>query len=274
MIIDSHHHFWQYSPAEYPWIGDAMKTIRRDFLPADLKAQIAEVGVDGVVSVQARQSVAETEWLLSLADEHDFVRGVVGWVPLMEPSVGEQVERFSAHPKLKGLRHVLQDEQAEYMLVDEFNRGVSLLAPRDLVYDILIVEHQLPQAIELVDRQPNLRFVVDHIAKPRIRDNLVEPWAERLRDLARRENVWCKLSGMVTEADWTTWTEAQLKPYIDVVLEAFGPKRLMFGSDWPVCLVACGYERWFRIVQDAIAALSEDERAAILGGTAVNVYRL
>ena len=274
MIIDSHHHFWQYSPAEYPWIGDTMKAIRRDFLPADLKAQIAEVGVDGVVSVQARQSVAETEWLLSLADEHDFVRGVVGWVPLMEPSVGEQVERFSAHPKLKGLRHVLQDEQAEYMLVDEFNRGVSLLAPRDLVYDILIVEHQLPQAIELVDRQPNLRFVVDHIAKPRIRDNLLAPWAERLRDLARRENVWCKLSGMVTEADWTTWTEAQLKPYIDVVLEAFGPQRLMFGSDWPVCLVACGYERWFRIVQDTIASLSEDERAAILGGTAVNVYKL
>lgn len=274
MNIDSHHHFWHYSPAEYPWIGDSMKTIRRDFLPADLKAQIAEVGVDGVVSVQARQTVAETEWLLSLADEHDFVRGVVGWVPLMEPSVGEQVERFSAHPKLKGLRHVLQDEKAEYMLVDEFNRGVSLLAPRDLVYDILIVEHQLPQAIELVDRQPNLRFVVDHIAKPRIRDNIVEPWAERLRDLARRENVWCKLSGMVTEADWAAWTEAQLKPYIDVVLEAFGPRRLMFGSDWPVCLVACGYERWFRIVRDAIAALSEDERDAILGGTAVNVYRL
>lgn len=273
-MIDSHHHFWRYDPEQYGWIDDDMARLRRDFLPADLKGTIGAAGVDGVMSVQARQTVAETEWLLTLADQHDFIRGIVGWVPLSEPTVEEVLAAYAPRPKMKAVRHVLQGEDPSYMLSNEFNRGVAALRKHDLAYDILIYERQLPQAIELVDRHPEQRFVLDHIAKPRIREGLIEPWRTGIRELARRPHVWCKLSGMVTEADYRAWTEAQLRPYVEVVLEAFGPRRLMFGSDWPVCLVACEYERWSRIVRDFVSALSDEEQRLVLGEAAAEAYGL
>ena len=275
MKIDSHHHFWKYSVAEYPWIGDSMSALRRDFLPEHLKAEIAAVGIDGVVSVQARQTVGETEWLLSLADGNDFIKGVVGWVPLVEPGVREVIAKFAANPKLRAVRHVVQEEPDDrFILGEDFNRGVSMLKDFGLVYDILIFERQLAASIEFVDRHPQQIFVLDHIAKPRIGDHAIEPWRANIRELARRQNVFCKVSGMVTEADWKTWSEEELRPYFDVVLEAFGPKRLMFGTDWPVCLAASGYGRWVEVVRKFAAGLSADEQEWLFGKTAKEAYRL
>ena len=275
MKIDSHHHFWKYSAAEYGWIDDSLAVLRRDFMPDELKREIVRAGIHGVVTVQARQTVQETEWLLSLAEENSFIKGVVGWVPLAEPGVKQVIEKAAANPKLKSVRHVVQDEPDErFILRDDFNRGVSMLKESGLAYDILIFERHLPHAIEFVDRHPKQVFVLDHIAKPRIRENVIEPWRTNIRELARRENVYCKVSGMVTEAGFKTWTEAQLHPYFDVALEAFGPKRLMFGSDWPVCLAAAGYSRWVEIVRRFAGGLSAGERDWLFGRTAMQAYRL
>ena len=282
MTIDTHHHFWRYNVEEYGWIGprtpgvrDDMSVLRRSFGPDDLEAEIRAARVEGVVSVQARQKVEETEWLLELAGEHDFLKGVVGWVPLVSPDVKADLGRFAQHPKLKGIRHVLHDEEDDlYMLRPDFNAGLAQLKAFGLAYDLLIFERHLPQTVELVDRHPDQVFVVDHVAKPRIKDNVLSPWAENLAELARRENVYCKLSGMVTEADLHAWTEDQLRPYMEVVLDAFGPDRLMFGSDWPVCLVACSYGRWHEIVSRFVSRLSDAEQEEILGGNAVEAYRL
>lgn len=275
MKIDSHHHFWRYSAKEYGWMSDEMDRIRRDFLPSDLEAEIQRAGVDGVVSVQARQTEEETRFLLDFAKRNDFIRGVVGWVPLIDDGVGETIARFARDERLKGLRHVLHDEPDDrYMLRDDFNRGVAQMKDHGLVYDILIFEKHLPQTLQFVDRHPDQVFVLDHIAKPRIAAGELSPWQSRIVELAHRPNVYCKVSGMATEADWTDWTPDQLRPYFDTVLSAFGPKRLMFGSDWPVCLVAVEYERWHSIVEEWIAELSTDEQARILGGTAVEAYKL
>jgi L-fuconolactonase len=252
-----------------------MAALRRDFLPEHLKSEIAAAGIDGVVSVQARQTVGETEWLLSFAAKNDFIKGVVGWVPLVDSRVREIVAKFAASPKLRAVRHVVQDEPDDrFILRDDFNRGVSTLKEFGLVYDILIYERQLVPAIEFVDRHPGQVFVLDHIAKPRIQDNAIEPWRTNIREMARRPDVYCKISGMVTEADWKTWTPGQLRPYFDAVLEAFGPGRLMFGTDWPVCLAAAGYSRWVDVVRKFSAELSADEQARVFGGTAVEAYRL
>jgi L-fuconolactonase len=273
--IDSHHHLWRYDPQEYGWIDDNMKVIRRDFLPEHIEREIQASGIDGVVTVQAHQSVGETEWLLDLASRHEFMRGVVGWVPLTDPYVRDVLGRLAANAKLKAVRHVIQGEpDPDYILREDFNRGIRALQEFGLVYDILIYERQLPQTIRFVDQHPNRIFVLDHIAKPRIGDRLVSPWAENIRELAKRPNVYCKLSGMVTEADYHSWTERDLEPYFETVLEAFGPKRLMFGSDWPVCLVAVSYRGWFEIVSKVVERLSEDERDRVLGGTAVEAYKL
>jgi L-fuconolactonase len=273
--IDSHHHLWKYSPKEYPWMLDGMGSIRHDFLVGDLQQVMQAVGIDGAVTVQARQSMAETEWLLDLASRHDLMRGVVGWVPLADPAVGSQLEKYAANPKLKAVRHVLHDESDDfYILRDDFNRGIARLKEFELGYDILIFERHLPQTIEFVDRHSNQVFIVDHMAKPRIKDGLLSPWREHMRDLARRQNVYCKLSGMVTEADWNAWAESDLQPFIDVVLECFGPERVMFGSDWPVALVACTYKQWVGVVERATASLSLSERNRLFGGTAKEAYQL
>lgn len=275
MILDSHHHFWRYNPAEYDWITEAMAALRRDFLPQHLVAELAAAGVDGAVSVQARQTLAETEWLLDLARGCRRIAGVVGWVPLCDPRVEACLERLTASPRLRGVRHVVQGEpDDEFLLRPDFNRGVAALRRFDLTYDLLIFARHLPVVLRFVDRHPEQRFVLDHVAKPCIRHGVLEPWGTQIRELARRPNVWCKLSGMVTEADPTAWTEAQLQPYLTTVLEAFGPARVLFGSDWPVCLVACSYSRWFSLVRRVLGGLSAGEQAAILGGNAVHAYRL
>ena len=275
MKSDSHHHFWRYSQSEYGWIHDGMRTIRRSFLPLDLEREIAEVGIDGVVSVQARQTLSETEDLLAWAQEHDFIRGVVGWVPLVSDSVREDIERFADRDELKGVRHVLQSEpDNHYMLRDDFNRGVALLEDFGLVYDILIFERHLPQTLQFVDRHPDQVFVLDHAAKPRIKDGLLAPWQSNLTQLAQRPNVYCKVSGMVTEAVWGAWSEEQLMPYFDIIFSAFGPKRLMFGSDWPMCLLATPYGRWFRLVEKYVTRLSDTEQERFWDGTAVEAYGL
>jgi L-fuconolactonase len=276
MIIDSHHHLWKYSAAEYGWISPQMMAIRRDFLPEDLEKLMHHFGIEGTVAVQARQTLEETTWLLSLAAKHPLIRGVVGWVPLTEgAAVKKKLEPLAANPKLRGVRHVVHDEaDPRFILRDDFNAGIRVLPELKLRYDILIFERHLPAAIEFVDRHPKQIFIVDHVAKPRIKDKVIAPWNQNMRELARRQNVYCKLSGMITEADYQNWTPDALQPYIDVVLAAFGPKRLMYGSDWPVILLAGEYSRWFGVVTNAISKLSKAEQDRIMGGTAAVAYGL
>ena len=275
MIIDTHHHLWNYDSVEFDWIDDDMATIRRSFLPEDLKATIDSTGVSGVVTVQARQIIEETEWLLSLAAQNDFMKGIVGWLPLAADNVNELLQKYSENKWLKGVRHVVQGEpDPEFILGEAFNRGISLLKDYQLVYDILILEHQLPNTIKFVDQHPDQVFVLDHIAKPKIKLNEIEPWAKNMKELAKRENVSCKISGMVTEADFKKWTPEQLQPYFDVVLDAFGPSRLMYGSDWPVCLVATEYSDWLQLVKQVLLSFSDTEKEQIYYKNAVETYQL
>lgn len=270
--IDSHQHFWRYSPEAYPWIGPDQTRIQRDFLPMDLKLEIDALGIDGVVAVQARTTLEETEWLTALARQHAFIRGVVGWVPLCGPKLEDCLVEWSAG--MCGVREVCQGQAEGFMLRPDFVAGVRLVGVFDLTYDVLIYEGQLREAIELVDLCPNQTFVLDHLAKPRVGIGDTIGWGKRISEFARRENVYAKISGLVTEADPRRWTEEQLRPYFEVALEAFGPRRLMFGSDWPVCLSASEYARWFEVVDSFIANLSKSEQKEILGGTALRAYQI
>ena len=274
MKIDAHHHFWHYNTQDYGWISDEMAVLRRDFLPADLKPELESAGIDRVVSVQARQCVEETEWLLKLAEENDFIAGVVGWLPIASPDFPALLEKFAANPKLRAIRHVVQDEPDDrFILGEAFNRGIDRLLAAHLVYDILIFERHLPYAIEFVkNHSPEQVFVLDHIAKPKIAAGEMQPWADNLRKLAAFPNVYCKLSGLVTEADIHNWTPDQLRPYVETVLDAFGTGRVMFGSDWPVCTCATNYSAWRNLVGEFISRLSENEQAQIMGGTALKAY--
>jgi L-fuconolactonase len=276
MRIDSHQHFWQFDQAAYPWIGPGMSVLRRDYLPADLAPHLAAARIDGVVAVQAQQTVDETRWLLSLADHHPEIRGVVGWAPLVAEDVELVLTDLADHPRLAGIRHILHDEPDDrYMLRDDFNRGVARLAGYGLVYDILIVAKHLPATLEFVDRHPRQPFVVDHIAKPTIaHERFDEAWARHLRALAERPHVYCKLSGVVTEVRDATWTSALLAPYVETALDAFGASRVLFGTDWPVCLLRSDYESWVDTGAGFIARLSDAERQAIMGDNAVRVYGL
>jgi L-fuconolactonase len=275
MIIDSHHHFWNYNPAEYGWIGEDKKMLQKDFLPANLKVVLNEAGIDGVVSVQARQTVEETTWLLQMAEENDYIKGVVGWLPIAAPEFKNNLESVADQDKLVALRHVIQDEpDPGFILRKEFNRGIDELKHFGLAYDILIYENQLPNTIAFVDQHPSQVFVLDHIAKPKIIENLLSPWRENIRELARRENVYCKISGMVTEADLNMWTKDQLAPYFEICLDAFSANRLMFGSDWPVCLLAVSYNEWFKTVNWFISKLSIEEQYLILFKNVIKAYNL
>jgi L-fuconolactonase len=274
VVIDAHHHLWHYSAAEYDWIDDRMTALQRDFLLADLVVELGKAGIDGAVTVQARQTLEETKWLLELAQSCDVIHGVVGWAPLAAPDFEDSVAALATNPKLVGLRHVVQAEPKGFLDDPGFNRGIRALQKIGLVYDLLIVESQLEEAIRFVDRHPHQTFVLDHIAKPRIAAAVIEPWRTHIQELSRRSNVSCKLSGMVTEDSWSSWSLESLRPFFDVVVEAFGPDRLMAGSDWPVCLVATSYPRWWQVLHDYFADFSDKERAAIFGATATRIYNL
>lgn len=275
MRIDAHQHFWRYSPATHGWIDDTMAALKRNFLPGDLAPILRANSIDGCVAVQAEQSIAETEWLLSLAAEHPFIRGVVGWVDLCADDVREQLRAISANPLLRGIRHFVQSEPDDrFMLRPDFTRGIAALAEFGLTYDILIVARQMPAAIDLVAAFPEQRFVLDHIGKPDIRGGEIDAWARGIAALARNRNVWCKLSGIVTEAEWSSWTADDIMPYVRTVFEWFAPNRIMFGSDWPVCTLAAPYDAVAQIAQDAIAMLTDRDQDAIRGGNAAQFYGL
>jgi L-fuconolactonase len=270
--IDAHQHFWKYNPAEYGWIRPGTP-LQKDWLPADLERLQKPLGLGGSIAVQARQSLEETRWLLELAAENPLVRGVVGWVDLRSPRVEEQIASFELNPKLVGVRHVAQDEPDDRFLVGrEFLRGIEALHGFGLRYDLLIFPRQLPAAIELVERFPRQPFVLDHCAKPPIARGELEPWAGWTARLAAHQNVWCKVSGMVTEAVHNAWSFETLLPYLAVVEGAFGRKRLMWGSDWPVCLLAAEYEAWWKVLQRWTGDWSAEERASFFGGCAARFY--
>lgn len=272
MQIDSHQHFWRYDAREYGWMQPDWP-IRRDFLPPDLAPLLARAGFSGSVAVQARQCLDENRFLLDLADEYPLVKGVVGWVDLRSDRVEEQLAQFAGHPKFVGVRHVVQDEPDDgFMLGNEFLRGITALRAFDLTYDILIYPKQLPAAITLVEQFPEQLFVLDHIAKPPIRDGVLSLWREQMRLLGRFPNVHCKVSGLVTEAHWSAWKPADFIPYLDVAFEAFGIERLMYGSDWPVSLLAASYEQVLQLMSHYVAPLSQRNQNAFFGGNVAEFY--
>jgi L-fuconolactonase len=271
--LDSHQHFWRYDRIEYPWISDAMGVLKRDFLPKDLAPLLASVGLEGSIAVQARQSLEETEWLLELADHHELIRGVVGWVDLRSTELDAQLRKYCAHPKFRGVRHVVQDEPDDnFMLGPDFQRGIRKLHAFNLTYDLLTFPKQLPAAIALVESLPAQPFVLDHIAKPAIRDGQLEPWKNLIERLAQSKNVFCKLSGMVTETSWNKWKPEDFRRYLDIVVAAFGTDHVMIGSDWPVCLLSGDYNSVQAIVLNYIQQFSMETQMAILGGNCSRFY--
>ncbi len=275
MHIDAHQHFWIYDSREYEWIDGTMTALRRDFLPADLQHELEGEGFQGSVAVQARQSLEETRWLLELAGQSPFILGVVGWVDLRSPHVREDLQALARNPKLVGIRHIVQSEPDDrFLLQPDFLRGISLLAEFELAYDILIYPKHLSVAAEFARRFPEQRFVLDHLAKPEIRSGAMNAWKKGIAELAANQNVHCKLSGLVTEADWNRWKPEDMRPYLDVAFERFGANRLMIGSDWPVCTVAGSYRRVMSIVKDYLSGHPEQERGAVLGGNAKCFWRL
>jgi len=275
MRIDAHQHFWKYTAQEYEWIDDSMAVLRRDFLPENLKPELERNGFAACVAVQARQTTEETRWLLGLAERSAFIAGVVGWVNLCSEELRSQLEAFAGNAKLVGVRHIVQAEPDErFLLRPDFLRGIAMLEEFDLAYDILIYPKHLPVAVEFVKRFPRQRFVLDHLAKPQIKDGEIETWAKEIRKLAEFSNVYCKLSGLVTEADWKNWKPEQIRPYLDVAFESFGAKRLMIGSDWPVCLAAAPYGGVMNLVKDYVGGFSRAEQEAVLGDNAKEFWRL
>ena len=277
-IIDAHHHLWRYDQVEYSWITPELAVLQQDYLLPELDRAVMLSGVTGTVVVQARQTLAESEWLLALAGQTSTIQGVVGWAPLTSPTLRQSLASLRGCGKLKGLRHVIQDEPDDrFILRPDFNAGIASLLDTGLVYDILIHERHLPQAAAFVGQHPGQVFVLDHLAKPGVREaspTRREAWYADLCRLAEHPNVYCKLSGLVTEADWQHWTDAEVLPYLDCALKAFGPDRLMAGSDWPVCLLASSYARWWSLLDAWATSQGPATRAAIMGATATSVYRL
>jgi L-fuconolactonase len=273
MKIDAHQHFWHYNPTEYGWINAEMKILKNDFLPSALNKELNAVGFDGCIAVQARQTLDETTWLLNLASEHSFIKGVVGWVDLCSETIEEQLNTFAANPKLVGVRHVVHDEPDDrFMARKDFRQGISLLQKYKLTYDLLLFPKHLPLAAELVHDFPNQKFVLDHIAKPDIKNQGKEPWATDIRKLAENPNVYCKLSGMVTEAHWNSWQTDDFKFYLDTVFEAFGENRLMIGSDWPVCTLGGSYNQILSIVTDYFSHSEKGIQEKVLGNNCSDFY--
>lgn len=275
MTIDSHQHFWIYEAEKHAWIDDNMKVIRKNFLPEDLKLVYHTNDINGCVAIQADQTLAETDFLLDLAQKNDFIKGIVGWVDLRASDIDTVLKQYSKFPKLKGFRHVVQDEaDNNFMLRPDFLNGIAALEKYNFTYDILIFPHQLEAALALIRRFPNQKFVIDHIAKPYIKHGFYDGWAALMKAIGAYPNVYCKLSGMTTEADYNNWTPEQIGPYMQLVLDAFGANRILFGSDWPVCLVAGNYTKTKELVTNFIAKLNTEEQEAILGGNAIQFYKL
>jgi L-fuconolactonase len=276
--VDAHHHFWDPARADYPWLTDDLASIRRTFGPGDLAPHLAARGVSRTVLVQSRSGVDETREFLVLAEATPFVAGVVGWADLTDRRVADTIARLQSGPggrRLVGIRHQVQDEpDPDWLGRADVRAAIATVGAAGLVYDLLVRPEQLPAAVAIVRALPDVRFVVDHIGKPPIASGMLEPWASAIRPLGEPANVWCKVSGMVTEADWAGWTTADLRPYVDHVVDVFGPDRLLFGSDWPLCLLAGSYERVYDAASETLERLSADERAAVFGGNATDVYRL
>jgi len=273
-IIDAHQHFWKYDPVIYDWITEEMSVIRKDFLPNDLAEVLKADKIDACISVQANQTEAETEWLIQMADENDFIAAVVGWVDLRDEFIEERLRYFKHYTKLKGFRHVLQGEEPSFMLQKDFLHGISKLNQYGFTYDILIFPHHLEAALQLVQKFPDQRFVIDHIAKPSIKDGKIDEWKAGIEKISKQQNVYCKLSGIVTEADWKNWTKESLTPYIDFVVNCFGTDRIMFGSDWPVCLVASSYTNWLNVIKEYFASYTKEEQEKIFSKNAIRFYNL
>ena len=274
MIIDSHQHFWKYDPVRDSWIDDSMKELRRDFLPKDLAPLLKNNGIDGCVAVQADQSEHETEFLLNLAQNNTFINGVVGWVDLRADNIEERLAYYSSNNLLKGIRHIVQAESDDFMLGKKFQNGISLLKQFDLTYDILVFPSQLPAAIQLVNKFPDQKFIIDHMAKPTIKNGKMVDWKKDIELLARSQNVYCKVSGMFTEADWNKWRKEDFTKYLDVIFDTFGVGRILYGSDWPVCLLAAEYKLQLEIIGEYITKYSTEDKEKIMSGNAINFYNL
>ena len=275
MRVDAHQHFWIYEPVRDAWIDNSMQVIRRDFLPADLSGHLEKHNIDGCIAVQADQSEDETNFLLKLADENPWISGVVGWVDLMALDIEQKLEHYASFPKLKGFRHIVEAEPDDhFMLGDTFQRGISFLANFNFTYDVLIFPKQLWAAIQMVENFPEQNFVLDHIAKPDIKNGVMEPWASEIKEIAKNENLYCKVSGIITEADHQNWNRDEIYPYLDVIFEAFGTDRLLYGSDWPVCLLAGSYEQVYQLIEKYVADFSEQEKAKIFGDNSAKIYGL
>lgn len=277
MIIDSHQHFWQLDqPFNYEWLkSDIHAPINKSYLPNDLLPHLQKCGIDKSVFVQTQHNVAENRWVLKLAEANDFIAGVVGWVDLSSDDCEQQLAEFKDHPKFVGIRHVVQDEADDNFIVKpQFLKGMQVLEQHQLPYDLLFYTKHLKHATAVADAVPNLKLVINHLSKPEIKAGNIDSWTIDMQNAAKRSNVYCKLSGMVTEANWSDWSTADLQPYVDVVLEAFGPERCMYGSDWPVCELAATYENVFKAMKTCITTLTDSEQAAILGQTAADFYEL
>lgn len=275
MVIDAHQHFWKYSPQKQDWITHEMTAIQKDFMPSDLKKIYDIHKIDGCIGVQADQTKVETDFLIEQANQHNFIKGVVGWVDLRSEKVEDDLTYYKDHRIVKGFRHVVQDEpDPNFLLRKKFLAGISLLQKYQFTYDILVFPHHLGAVLEFVKQFPNQKFIIDHIAKPYIKDGFYDGWATLMAEIARHENVYCKLSGMPTEADCKTWTPKQIIPYMELVLETFGPDRILYGSDWPVCLLAGEYGKVKKLVTDFISKLSDNEQKNIMGNNAMVFYQL
>lgn len=275
MRIDAHHHLWKFDPVRDSWITDEMVAIQDDFLPGDFELVLQRNVFDGSVVVQTDQSEAENELLLNFANSNDFIKGMVGWIDLQSKNVEERLDAYAHSKKIKGFRHVLQGEaDRALMLKSAFMRGVSKLAKYGFTYDILIFADQLRYIPEFALAFPNHKFVLDHIAKPDIKNAEIDQWKKQINEVAKHQNVWCKISGMVTEADWKNWKQQDFVPYLDAIVEAFGTRRIMYGSDWPVCLLAASYENVLGIVEQYFSGFSESERQLFFGENAVQFYNL
>ena len=275
MVIDSHQHFWKYEPVKHDWIDDDMSVIRRDFSPSDLAKVYQENSIDGCVAVQADQTLEETDFLIDLASNNNFIKGIVGWADLRAENIEDVLEKYSTSKIVKGFRHVVQGEpDHNFLLRPNFSRGIALLEKYNFTYDILVFPHQLGSVLEFVKKFPNQKFVIDHIAKPYIKDGYFDGWATMMTAIGKYENVSCKMSGMVTEAEYNTWTPEQIHPYMNTALEAFGSKKILFGSDWPVCLVAGNYSKIKKLTTNFISQLSQIEQNSIMGNNAIEFYNL